>query len=835
MENHILTGGRSYDYLIGASGNYRKIYSISSKGLFKPFTTSGNQEFVPSYETPIISTNNSGYNLATSDGLNPFGINTIDEDLVWGSGMPGNLHGIPDRGSVRALGHKFPMHGVGFGFDIFGLPAPNAATGWNASGALGTGVIPNITGWQAYSNTSGTVSGSYCQIPYWLAGPVDLRWEPHRKVWTASNGGVYAGQIIEVQVSGSVDNYTPGEAYFAEEITYSAKIFDGVACSLTITGVAPVSPRPSPYSYKVTPLGSGDFCFIVHHPDQAGIPRFKIWCVESPDTESCQNIGGDTQRSVYSILDQYGTIYLQTEQPNPATSSGVASLEELFAGLSLYPLELQYGGLGVSGLIPNYSIFGDASGDLVQKAWIAGTGIQIVQYGTGIEVRIASGVEFNLGSGINTSITQLQGLTTPLSIAQGGTSASTKTFVDNYADQSVSGMKTFYNPTSFSTFNTSASGRPPINFINRTDAGFGYGTMSVSGLTATGIVVISSGNGTYNDCALLSERNVIIRQPILIDIDDNNETGQWTPLIVRQNFYGDMSQPIFKVQDLAYTNIFAIDNTGIRLGQPSGSVTLTVPTGISNDILISLPSSVGTSGQVLMTNDSNGTLVFGTVSSSGGGGSFTLGDATDVDTTGEQASDVLHYDGSNWVPTGIQYLDHTHDYGDLTGGSDIAGTGFPSSNLYTGRKFFNTTYAEWFTYHDGTGMPSGLPIWLGELQSCNFGSTAVTSSLITQAFFTNGSVLGIKNDRGIAFESDIMTTSLIMNNGKGVVLSGNLDIYADTNLLITQTWSGDRVKSTFPTFNRVFKDEVLYAEFTITGGTLERPVVILRYRNVITA
>lgn len=70
-------------------------------------------------------------------------------------------------------------------------------------------------------------------------------------------------------------------------------------------------------------------------------------------------------------------------------------------------------------------------------------------------------------TGANSTITSLTGLTTPLSIAQGGTGSATQNFVDLTTAQTVAGVKRF---TSVAEFGTSSSVTGGIKFYNSSNA-----------------------------------------------------------------------------------------------------------------------------------------------------------------------------------------------------------------------------------------------------------------------------------------------------------------------------------------------------------------------------
>lgn len=263
---------------VGGRGNYQNSFGLNVKGILKPFTTDIEVSGYPSYEEPVVS----GYGSADAKGLNPYGKNTIGEGLLWGEDNVDVNRGIPDGNTVRSLGIKNPMTFVGWGYDTFGFPAPNYSQNWNTSGYYSE--TKPATG---FVNILGEMipSGADTSFYDWLSGPLDLRWDNIRKVWTGNHGGVQAGRIKAVTISG--DTYDPEGYYYAEAVTYDAEIYDGIANYIEVTGVSHIGPKPPEVTYKIKPVPSGDFCFIVNHPDENDVPKLSIWLTELPQVEEC--------------------------------------------------------------------------------------------------------------------------------------------------------------------------------------------------------------------------------------------------------------------------------------------------------------------------------------------------------------------------------------------------------------------------------------------------------------------------------------------------------------------------------------------------------------------
>jgi len=445
-------------FLRNPSG-YATSYGLNFKGFFKPFKTDFNASGNPHYFYHSIATlNSTGFFGASASGLNPYGLNTLNDGILSGTGVSNNLGTQISPTSVRSLGIKTPNTLVGWGYDIFGYPAPNFTEGWNSpvysTNATPSGAWGDTTPSSGFRSTTGAVvyHGSLVSHPFWLAGPIDLRWDQHRGVWCGRES-VRAGHIIAAYNTGQIiTDFSSG--YFAENLTYDIQSFDGLANTFTITGISHIGPKPEPTSYKVFAWSSGSFCFVVQH-QHTGLhkPKFGMWTIEPPDTEACTSLstvpggiggGGGTGGDItISGLP----VYCGSGCGRPWDSSGWLIGSGLFDGLAHTPMLLEYGGLGLNVLSTGDILIG-SSGNKVGKFTLKeGSGISINVSGytaaSGIiTIALSTGVAF-IEAGVNTNITELQGLTTPLSIAQGGTSSTGKVWVDLTTAQTVGGKKTF--------------------------------------------------------------------------------------------------------------------------------------------------------------------------------------------------------------------------------------------------------------------------------------------------------------------------------------------------------------------------------------------------------
>ena len=296
------------------------------------------------------------------------------------------------------------------------------------------------------SGNLSTPRGNSVPMTMWNAGPLDLRWDPLRKVWTGPQS-VYAGVVAAARRNRAVtDGTTP---YLPSEITYDVQIYDGIANPVLITGVTPLNARPS--DYYVYPVASGNACIVMHYRKSNGQPDYGVFLHEREATATCTTTSdAGTAASIASVF-------------------GADTL--LYSTLGGAPLAVDYGGVGISSISSGQILIGKTGNIFGQYNLTNGTGIAIYTVGSNVYFGFASGVQF-ITSGVNTTITQLQGLTTPLSIGQGGTGASGQNFVDLTTNQVIGGQKTFVSGISVG---------PGLGNTNR----IGFSGLLDTGFTAT--------------------------------------------------------------------------------------------------------------------------------------------------------------------------------------------------------------------------------------------------------------------------------------------------------------------------------------------------------------
>lgn len=534
---HLTTRDSLDSYTVGL--DYNVVYGGSIQSWFKPFTTQTSASGVAAYQGSIFANSGivgSGQTFvgADSSGLNPFGIYTLAEGLISGNSRSSDVDLSIDQNSVRTYGQKNPINIVGWGFDQFGYPSPNYSRGWSASGIygasspsgrfLGTGLIP-------------VSHGRDVPPPFWNAGPVDLRYDIYRKIWTPPQS-VYAGTIKAAYSSGNaITSFsTP---VFASGITYDAEIYDGVANRINVTGVSHVGPKPYADSFKVLPLPSGSFCFIVHR-NISGRPGYGIYLVEPPGTDVCSTTAATGAA---------------TSDPYALSDAGYVSLSSLVGT----PLDDTYGGTGYGDHPSGTILLGDpaGSGVLRQFSFLAGTGIAFVQDGTGFTIKFASGVNFT-AAGINNTITQLTGLTTPLSVSQGGTGAAVKNFVDLSTNQVAGGLKTFASGICLSSGTSVA---PSLSFNGRINTGL----YAPTGLDCIGLV--SSGNEVvrFNQNQTNWYGEILISSTLTSTSVYNDNTR--APLVVTQFSDFTYTNPIQIWRGRTNTTLSYIDYLGRFIGQ----------------------------------------------------------------------------------------------------------------------------------------------------------------------------------------------------------------------------------------------------------------------------
>ena len=493
-----LTNRPGFEKFAGTTSGYQNSYGVHLRGLLKPFTTHTLSTGVPHYQEPVWVSGG-----ATSSGLNPFGENTQFEGHIHGSGMPTDIGQSINSTGIRSAGFKNPLQIVGWGYDPWGYPSPNADANWEASGIFNEGTPSG----EFISTTGTTVShGKDVPVGLYNAGPLDLRYDPNRKVWT-SNASVFSARVSRVTINGGGLSTEP---QFPEDVTYDVEMAAGPGDYITITGVIPISPRPDDTTFKIRPRPTGSYCMIMH-TIISGKPNYGAWLGELYGVEECDT-GGTAQ-----ALTSTGVSFTSgvTSDQLVAGDSQDGSLKNSLLNTGSFPsgLSQRYGGTNHTNYGSGDILIGNSGGTLGKFNLLSGSGIELEVSGFAndsgtLTIKFASGVDFVNTSGANTSITELQGLTTPLTIAQGGTGASGQIFVDTTGANSVSGTKTFTNPVFFA----SGTVNGPGIIFNNSPSNYGLFMKTNTGAEALGFSV----SGTQ--AALMSTTGILFsRQGIRIN------------------------------------------------------------------------------------------------------------------------------------------------------------------------------------------------------------------------------------------------------------------------------------------------------------------------------
>lgn len=182
------------------TSNYGTKALMDLNGLLRPFATNSvNSSGIPSFSGYVGTTSR-----ITAQSLNPFKIS----ETVYGSSSGHDIE-IVTRGNVfptgdlsikkgnndygdsntsyRALGLRAPLVLVGWGFDLSGKPVPNISP----------------------TSPSGQFLPNYLRRPdTWKAGPLDVRWDDNRGVWSAVGASLRIARLKENLLAGNAASAT---------------------------------------------------------------------------------------------------------------------------------------------------------------------------------------------------------------------------------------------------------------------------------------------------------------------------------------------------------------------------------------------------------------------------------------------------------------------------------------------------------------------------------------------------------------------------------------------------------------------------------------------------
>ena len=191
--------------------NYKRMGGSSLSNILSPYSASHSSGLVPSFHPSApkavnISGSPNIINLLPfkwSSGSNVVNIQNdnggdYQKELLSGSGYPGDLGKNRDRGSIRGVGMRLPMMGVGWGYDLDDNPAPSGNSG----------------------KFAGDVDNGYEVDPQeYIAAPIDLRYDRNRGVWTSNARFVGFAQITGWNTSvGGTQGWSNAITYNAQEV-----------------------------------------------------------------------------------------------------------------------------------------------------------------------------------------------------------------------------------------------------------------------------------------------------------------------------------------------------------------------------------------------------------------------------------------------------------------------------------------------------------------------------------------------------------------------------------------------------------------------------------------
>jgi hypothetical protein len=183
---------------LAPSGEFDRYFGEDLSNLFYPYGTGYGASGVPTVASASgvlgnIGSKTDAINIASlwpysvSDPTSPSGDTTLTSelhyiggdsraDLVSGDRFYDYPSQLRDRYNTRGLGFRFPMVGVGWGYDINGNPVPSGS-----SPELFAGDVEH---------------GHQVDPKEYVAAPVDIRYDPDRKVWVAGGGESWFWAVI---------------------------------------------------------------------------------------------------------------------------------------------------------------------------------------------------------------------------------------------------------------------------------------------------------------------------------------------------------------------------------------------------------------------------------------------------------------------------------------------------------------------------------------------------------------------------------------------------------------------------------------------------------------
>ena len=380
-------------------------------------------------------------------------------------------------------------------------------------------------------------------------------------------------------------------------------------------------------------------------------------------------------------------------------------------------------------------------------------------------------------AGANSNITSLTGLTTALSLTQGGTGSTTKNFVDLTTTQSISGTKSFNSDLTVNGLTIGLG-----TYSNTTNTAFGKSTLaSVNNINATdntaiGYQALKSNTGSAHNTAigsgaLTSNTNGIQNTAIGSGALKNNVSGYNNVAIGKDALISNITgyglttigwgtnigadglsnaTAIGFLASATASNTVQLGNSDVTNVRTSGSITAGA---------VTYPKTDGLSGQVLVT-DGAGNAAFRTIDGAGAiltNGKILVGNASNVATpvtvsgdismtnlgVASIASGVVGYTKLQNVSASNRLLGRTTTGAGVVEEIPMSGAGNVNRAIMA-TNYDNITlsdnYSGYLIYSEHGASPS-FPETLSDGFNCtivNFGGAAYTSNTLTSArFYTN--------------------------------------------------------------------------------------------------
>lgn len=176
VRNNIVIGG---DEILNTIDNesYKDLAGTSLESIFATYSTEPSGE-APSGDLTYTMRHSrfeiaaSGAASPTAQDLLPYGDDNVSLVFPEQSGVPNDLSTFYSsyNGHIRGVGLKAPVVVVGYGYDTDGNPVPSGGNGEYV---------------ENYRN----------RADLWKAGPIDLRWDNSRKVWSTGSTGTGTANI----------------------------------------------------------------------------------------------------------------------------------------------------------------------------------------------------------------------------------------------------------------------------------------------------------------------------------------------------------------------------------------------------------------------------------------------------------------------------------------------------------------------------------------------------------------------------------------------------------------------------------------------------------------